>query len=88
MHCFSLAVKILIVTDELRPRMADAGREWATMACKGGKEEDTHGRKCVCNGLLANIGLAQTRRGDLEKPLITSGDDVANVARFLKPGAD
>ncbi|MCH7847364.1 MAG: nitronate monooxygenase [Planctomycetes bacterium] len=55
---------------------------------KGGKEEDTHGRKCVCNGLLANIGLAQTRRGELEKPLITSGDDVANVARFLKPGAN
>ena len=55
---------------------------------KGGKEEDTRGRKCVCNGLLANIGLAQTRRGEIEKPLITSGDDVANVARFLKPGAN
>ncbi len=54
---------------------------------KGGKEEDTRGRKCVCNGLMANIGLGQIHRGGLEKPLITSGDDVANVARFLKPGA-
>ena len=27
------------------------------------------------------------RGGELEQPLITSGDDVANVARFLKPGA-
>ena len=55
---------------------------------KGGNEDDTRGRKCVCNGLLANIGLAQIQRGsDLEKPLITSGDDVAGVARFLKPGA-
>ena len=55
---------------------------------KGGKEEDTVGRKCVCNGLLANLGLGQIQRGDdLEKPLITSGDDVAHVARFLKPGA-
>ena len=55
---------------------------------KGGKEEDTRGRKCVCNGLMANIGQAQIHRdGELEKPLITSGDDVANVARFLKPGA-
>jgi hypothetical protein len=37
---------------------------------------------------MANIGLGQIRRGgEQEKPLITSGDDVANVARFLKPGA-
>ncbi|MFG0253030.1 MAG: nitronate monooxygenase [Phycisphaerales bacterium JB038] len=55
---------------------------------KGGKEEDTRGRKCVCNGLAANIGLGQvTRAAGVEKPLVTSGDDVADVARFLKPGA-
>jgi hypothetical protein len=37
---------------------------------------------------MANIGLGQIHRGgEQEKPLITSGDDVANVARFLKPGA-
>ena len=55
---------------------------------KGGDVANTVGRKCVCNGLLANIGLAQSRSGgELEKPLVTSGDDVANVARFLKPGA-
>jgi nitronate monooxygenase len=55
---------------------------------KGGDEEDTRGRKCVCNGLMANIGLGQTQRGgEREKPLITSGDDVADVARFLEPGA-
>jgi nitronate monooxygenase len=54
---------------------------------KGGDEADTVGRKCVCNGLMANIGLGQTQRdGAIEKPLITSGDDVADVARFLKPG--
>ena len=46
------------------------------------------GRKCVCNGLLANIGLGQYRKsGETELPLITSGDDVAHIARFLKPGA-
>jgi nitronate monooxygenase len=55
---------------------------------KGGNEKDTRGRKCVCNGLGANIGLGQIRRGvQEERPLLTSGDDVANVARFLKPGA-
>jgi nitronate monooxygenase len=56
---------------------------------KGGDEADTVGRKCVCNGLMANIGLAQVQRnGEVELPLITSGDDVAEVARFLKPGAE
>jgi nitronate monooxygenase len=54
---------------------------------KGGKLEDTVGRKCVCNGLLANIGLAQVRNGNrTERPLITAGDDIVTVAQFLKPG--
>ena len=56
---------------------------------KGGNIEDTVGRKCVCNGLLANIDLAQIQKdGTPEKPLITSGDDVADIARFLKPNAN
>lgn len=55
---------------------------------KGGKLEDTLGRKCVCNALLATIALGQIRPdGYSELPLITSGDDIATVARFLKPGA-
>ena len=55
---------------------------------KGGDIADTVGRKCVCNGLLANIGLGQYQKnGEVELPLVTSGDDVAHVARFLKPGA-
>ncbi|MFG0286227.1 MAG: nitronate monooxygenase [Phycisphaerales bacterium JB039] len=54
---------------------------------KGGAEEETRGRKCLCNGLMANIGLGQIHSGELEKPSITSGDDVADVARFLQPGA-
>ncbi len=55
---------------------------------KGGNEEDTRGRKCVCNGLLANIGLGQIlSEGNTEKPLVTSGDDISNVVNFIKPGA-
>ena len=54
---------------------------------KGGKIEDTVGRKCVCNGLLANIGYQQKRNGKREEyGLITAGDDLVTVARFLKPG--
>ena len=55
---------------------------------RGGDMEDTVGRKCVCNGLLANLGMPQVRKdGAVELPMFTSGDDVANVARFLAPGA-
>jgi len=57
---------------------------------KGGTTEETCGRKCVCNGLMATVDMAQVRKsGDVEKQLITSGDDVRHVARFLATtGAD
>lgn len=56
---------------------------------KGGKPEDTQGRKCVCNGLLAAIDLGQVRSSGREQPLITSGDDLRNLLRFLPtPQAD
>lgn len=55
---------------------------------KGGKVEDTTGRKCLCNGLMANIGLPQRRKRDeLERPLVTAGDGVREIARFVPPGA-
>ena len=56
---------------------------------KGGTETDAQGRKCLCNSLLANIGLGQVRSAtDTELALLTAGDDVADIARFLKPGCD
>jgi len=52
---------------------------------KGGKIGDTLGRKCLCNGLMANIGLPQVRRGtEVEKPLITAGEDINLLRRFLE----
>ena len=55
---------------------------------KGGKEEDTVGRKCLCNALMADVSLAQVQKGqELEKALLTAGDEVVAVADFLKPGA-
>ncbi len=54
---------------------------------KGGKIEDTVGRKCVCNGLMATISLGQTYSSEpIEKPLMTAGDDIAKLSRLLKPG--
>ncbi len=50
---------------------------------KGGTATELDGRKCLCNALMANIGLGQVRPdGRQELPLLTAGDDVADVARF------
>lgn len=55
---------------------------------KGGKVEDTVGRKCLCNALMADIGLGQARkRGVTEPSLITSGDDLDAVLPLLQNGA-
>jgi nitronate monooxygenase len=54
---------------------------------KGGKPEDTVGRKCICNGLLANIGLPQVLNGNrVEQGIVTAGDDITTVGQFLRPG--
>ncbi len=59
----------------------------ASYIARGGKLEETAGRKCLCNALLANIGHAQIRKdGTVEPPLVTVGDDIRNVAQFLTPG--
>ncbi len=55
---------------------------------KGGKIEDTVGRKCVCNGLLGAVGIAQTRNGNPEPTLLTAGEDATLIAGFLRPGRD
>ena len=55
---------------------------------KGGLEQDAQGRKCVSNGLLGTIGLGQVvSGGKIEAPLLTAGDDVVNIGKFLKPGS-
>jgi nitronate monooxygenase len=54
---------------------------------KGGKAEDTVGRKCLCNALMANIGQQQTRKdGSVEPALVTVGDDLNTIAQYLAPG--
>lgn len=56
---------------------------------KGGNPEDMVGRKCVCNGLMATVGLPQVQKSGYKEPaLVTAGEDVALVAEFLEPGED
>jgi len=51
---------------------------------KGGAIESTEKRLCLCNGLMATIGLGQRRRArGSEPPLITAGDDLRDLARLL-----
>ena len=40
---------------------------------RGGKIEDALGRKCLCNGLLATVGLGQKRKDGTELPIVTLG---------------
>jgi nitronate monooxygenase len=55
---------------------------------KGGKAENTVGRKCLCNALMANIGHPQARNGKfVEDGMVTSGNDLVGIKRFLPPGA-
>ena len=54
---------------------------------KGGALKDTLGRECVCNGLVATIGFPQVlSEKETSLPLITAGNEVTQIARFLKPG--
>jgi len=55
---------------------------------KGGKIEDTVGRRCICNGLFAGVGQGQIQAGGYrEPPIITLGDDFAGIGRFCHPGS-
>jgi nitronate monooxygenase len=61
----------------------------ANYLSKGGKIEDTVGKKCLCNALMANVGHAQQRKDNVqEPPLVTVGDDLNTIATFLAPGRE
>jgi len=59
---------------------------------KGGEVEATLGRKCLCNGLMADAGVPQLspfkKEGEseryLEEILVTCGDDVNAAKMFMK----
>ena len=58
-----------------------AGEPEGMYVKKGGDLDDTLGRKCLCNGLMANIGLGQHRlSGYDEPPLVTLGSEIDSIA--------
>ena len=59
----------------------------AAWLAKGGRPEDLAGRKCLCNALVANIGMPRRRAdGTAELPLVTLGDDFTGIGRFCAGG--
>jgi hypothetical protein len=52
---------------------------------KKGEESETVGRKCLCNGLMASIGLGQIRPDGYEEPrLVTMGSDLSGAKELIK----
>ncbi|MEK7728374.1 MAG: nitronate monooxygenase [candidate division KSB1 bacterium] len=55
---------------------------------KGGKAEEIVGKNCLCNSLFAAAGYPQHRKeGYVEPPLVTAGDGLAAIGKYIKPGA-
>lgn len=52
---------------------------------KGGLQEETEGRGCLCNSLMSTIGIGQQRDDQVEPPVFTSGDQLKNLKNFLAP---
>ena len=60
------------------------GEPVSVYVSKGGKQESTLGKKCLCNALVATIGHPQIRNSKyIERGLVTSGNDLSGIARFL-----
>ncbi len=56
---------------------------------KGGAIQDTLGRRCICNALLAAAGFPQIRAdGQAELPIVTAGDDLSQIAKYMGPDRD
>jgi NAD(P)H-dependent flavin oxidoreductase YrpB (nitropropane dioxygenase family) len=56
---------------------------------KRGLVANAAGRRCLCNGLLAAIGLGQVRDGGAhEPPIVTAGDALLELTRWLPDGAN
>jgi nitronate monooxygenase len=62
----------------------------ADFVAKRGLERNTEGRRCLCNGLLAGVGLAQVvkQNGELaeEPAIITLGNHTDGIRRLSREG--
>jgi NAD(P)H-dependent flavin oxidoreductase YrpB (nitropropane dioxygenase family) len=77
-------LRVAARTDDGRTVYRCPAEPVASFVAKGGDIAETVGRRCLCNGLTANIGQAQWRAssGQEEIPLVTSGDDLLSLSAF------
>jgi len=53
---------------------------------KEGQPEDTDGKTCLCNNLCATAGYPQQRKdGYVEPPIVTSGEGLLNIGKYIRP---
>lgn len=81
-------LRVAYRTEDNRVNYRCAAEPIDTFVKKSGELEDTVGRKCLCNALMADIGMGQVRDGIVERPIITSGDEVVRLNEFLNGRAD
>ena len=56
---------------------------------KGGSEDATCSKKCLCNGLMSTVGLAQVQSdGYVEPPLVTAGKYLEEIASIVGEDKD
>ena len=76
-----------LYADEGKVRYRCASEPVEDYVKKGGKEEDTLGRGCICNNLGGAAGFPQVRKdGYVEPAIITSGDTLPTIGQFVPPG--
>jgi nitronate monooxygenase len=61
-----------------------AGEPLSSYLLKGGGHDETIGKQCLCNGLLATIGLGQIREDGCEIPIVTAGEDFSFITSLVK----
>lgn len=55
---------------------------------KEGKREDTVGKNCLCNSMYATAEYPQHRKdGYVEPPIVTAGDGLVDIGKYIKPGS-
>lgn len=64
------------------------GEPLAHYTHKGGDPAAAQNQICLCNSLLASVGLAQVRSNEeIERALVPAGEDVRELGRFLAAGS-
>lgn len=64
-----------------------SGEPVETYVKKGGDRADTVNKMCLCNGLLATVGLGQRRDYGTELPIFTAGKGIDQIADLLRGDA-